>query len=390
MRVAILTYHFAHNYGAVLQAFALQSFLRAQNVDVDILDYRALSIRNSYAIVPCFDVSVTQGGRLARLWKWCRILGHWVLREIPMRIKRRRMFQAFVDNFLVLSPSRYDVPLSNDNAYDIYIVGSDQVWNPRLTCSFDDVYWGNFETRSGAIKVSYAASMPSNGLTEAQWAYVRSSLQNNFSHVSVRERALATLLKERVSVEADVCLDPTLLVDPEVWERISATPKISRKYVLVYALTCRDDAMAIAKKIAGEIGAVVFEIVPSVQFRRTSSQLVPTPDEFVGLFRNAEFVVSESFHGTAFSIVFRKPFLSISRGTCLDQRQMSLLKDLDLIGRLIAKDARPSFSSIDYDSVEKRLQQLRVASAGYLKQILIEQEEAVRSRSAQVTHGEPT
>lgn len=366
MKVAIITFHAAHNYGAVLQVYALKTYLSQDGLDVSVLDYRPLALRNPYALIPCFDFCVTEKNRYKKSWKYLKIVLHWIIKEIPFRAKRKRIFECFIRDNLNLSKNRYDSAFKSNVDYDLYVVGSDQIWNIHHTLGFDDIFWGDFDVAKGARKIIYAASMIEHDLNDAKKNYMVSCVQDNFSHVSVRERQLAVYLRGCCDKEIPVVLDPTLLVECRVWDSIAKEPLTKRKYVLVYALTCRDDAMEMANKIASQIDVNVIEIVIGNKRCLSSNQIMPSPEEFVGLFKNSEFVVTESFHGTAFSIIFEKPFVSLSRGTIYDARQKTLLEELGLLNCFQLSTARPDFFNLSFESTRKRLADLRQVSAKYL------------------------
>jgi hypothetical protein len=361
MKVGLLTFHSAHNYGAVLQAYATQEKVKELGHDIEVIQYNPkylikqrlfpISKKNSLSI----NIKIIIEGIFTFSYK----------------LQRRNKFRHFISNKLKLSSKEYgSQPFQKNIDYDAFIMGSDQIWNCKLTKGFDPIYLGNFETKQGALKISYAASMSHYNLTSIEKQEF-SELLKNFNAISVREQELQDLLKVQYSTLSTVVLDPTFLLDNYKWSLVASKPKINRKYVLLYSIDLRNDAYKIAKKIANEIDAVVIELTMSVTRKVFKNKFqTASPEEYVGLFENAAFVVTSSFHGTAFSVIFNKPFYSIAHGSDKDSRQKTLLKNLDLLDRFVAKNASPSFSVLDYTVPNQKLKQLQEISTAFLIQNL--------------------
>ena len=220
-------------------------------------------------------------------------------------------------------------------------------------------------------KISYAVSMPLYTFSSQQKEQLNVNLRN-FSAISVRETQLEEFIFDNFKIKSQVVLDPTLLVDNFVWRKIAIIPNINKKYVLVYALGLRNEALRIARNIASEIGAVVVEVSGSAKvFDIKNSYSTASPEKFVGYFQNASFIVTSSFHGTAFAISYQKPFYSIMKGNTLDSRQLSLLTDLDLQERFINKESNPKYSEIDYSIVTQKWRTMQNKSRDFLKQSIL-------------------
>lgn len=367
MKVGILTFHCAHNYGAVLQAYAIQEQLKLMGFDVEIINYRPAYLLRPYGYLPQFYFRMKKNGYARCLIYNVKILFRWLGTLIPT-YKRRKGFNKFIQSKLSLSSYRYDSPFVEHNEYDFYIIGSDQVWNPKITKKFDDVYFGNFKVREGGKKISYAVSMPLYTFSSQQKELLDVNLRN-FSAISVRETQLEEFIFNNFNIKSQVVLDPTLLVDNFVWKKMAVIPNINKKYVLVYTLELRVEAMRIARNIASEIGAIIVELCGrSKVFDIMTSYSTASPEKFVGCFQNASFIVTSSFHGTAFAISYQKPFYSIMRGNELDSRQLSLLTDLDLHDRLVSRESNPKYSEIDYSTVIQKWRAMQNKSRNFLKQ----------------------
>ena len=357
MKIGILTFHCAHNYGAVLQCYALQETLKSMGHDVEVIDYRP-----KYLVAPYkkFYINRFISGELIKTIK--KIIREFLLFNI--RFKRYYAFNHFIKTYFNLSEKIQgnNIP----SKYDVYIMGSDQIWNPCITLAFDDVYFGNFIFSKNDKKyIAYAASLGISSLNEDAKKYFQSAL-NNFNGIGVRESSMVKILQPLTNKKIEIVLDPTLLVNPKIWDNITKTPIIKGKYVLIYQVKGDENTKRIAELIAKEIGANVIELTAIISARFNKNKLqYESPENFLGFIKNASFIVTTSFHGTAFSIIFNRPFYSISLGGN-DTRVLSILKNVGLENRLIPKDCSPKFSEIDYSDVNINISKLRNKSKDFL------------------------
>lgn len=358
MKIGILTFHCAHNYGAVLQCYALQEFLKGLGHDVEIIDYRPNYLLAPYKI---FKASRT-GSLIFRIKSFIKSL--LTLRRSYIRHKK---FYNFINNYLNLSKERNHIP----DKYDVYITGSDQIWNPQITNGFDSNYFAEYSFPKGhKIYISYAASMEAKKLSDLEANYYKNHL-NNFDFISVREKTLSDLLQPLTNKKITTVLDPTLIVDKKAWDRLAILPKNKHKYILVYQVRTHKCVLKIAKKIADKFNAKIIEIGAWVDlYDKKYREEGKSPEEFIGYVKNSLLVITTSFHGTIFSIINEKPFYYIDLGINIDSRVRSLLNDLNLESRIILKDSDFSYSSIDYSEVKYKLHDNIVLSRKYLAEIL--------------------
>lgn len=365
-RVGILTFHCAHNYGAVLQTYGLQEQLKLLNYDVEIIDYKPRFLLEPYMAVKPFKTS-----RVHFLTR-CLAYIKFIVKEfpyVPFRMYRRKKFVGFITSKLQLSKESFYDCFKENLHYDFYVIGSDQVWNPDISNEFDPVYLGRFITSKNAKKITYAASMSKYNLTDEQ----KKELQNmlvNFEGISVRENELRMYLSENFQVETTTVLDPTLLVMPDIWHSMVATPR-KKGYLLVYTIGLREKTMHIAHQIAMGRGLEVVEIVADNivlrDYYSSNTIVCASPQEFVGWFKNADFVVTSSFHGTAFSLIFNKQFWVIGAGDGRDSRIRTLLTNLGLGNRLVLSEDILLPEIIDYVEPNRQLEALRTKSVNFLK-----------------------
>lgn len=361
MKIGLLTFHSAHNYGAVLQAYATQEIIKELGYKIEVIQYNP-----DYLIKQRIFPLSKHTPFVIKL----KVIAEGLL-TFASRLSRKNKFEKFIKNRLQLSPKKYhSLPFKKNEDYDYYIMGSDQIWNIMLTKGFDNIYLGNFSTKLGAKKIAYAASMSHYNLTSLQKKEFSNFLKN-FSKISVREKELEELLSSEYNTQSTVVLDPTFLINSEKWSKIAVKPNVSRKYVLLYSIDLRDDAFRIAKRIANEIDAELIELTMSVTRKVFANKYqTVSPEDFVGLFKHAEFVVTSSFHGTAFSVIFNKPFYSIANGSDKDSRQKTILENLGLIERFISRDSSPNVKELDYTLPNTYLEKMRESSVEFLKENL--------------------
>lgn len=284
---------------------------------------------------------------------------------------------SFVRYHLELSSKRYGTFVSNYD-YDTFVLGSDQIWNKGILGSYDSVLWGDFEINKNARIISYAASGAVRELKEDDLIYIQSKLKRMHS-ISVREESFKNLLQPLTTKKILTTLDPTLLANPEIFYKITIKPKIKKKYVLVYSLSggISKDIKLVSEYIAKKIGAEIHIITylsdkwqPSKNIHETCS-----PQEFLGFFANAEYVLTNSFHGTAFSLIFKKQFLSFLSDQPKDERVLNILSKLELNNKAVYNSAQAIENwalKIKWDDVYTKLEKERASSLKYLQNSLID------------------
>ena len=298
MRIGILTFHRADNYGAVLQAFALQEYLRLNGHKVEIIDYRAEAISNVYKLLPKKNFSKN-------------ILKSFI--SLPFRFIRAKLFENFRLKMLFISENSFSEKKTEFLDYDAIFFGSDQIWNPKITKGFDKVFWGDLKVKGKPLKIAYAASA-GDDLNVLKSNESLKTLLDNFDMISLRESYLTDFLSGIADKTPETVLDPTFLLSEKRWEEI-ACAKNKKKYLLLYQMNFNRKARILAEKIAKKRNLKIVEIWNGFNLARSlKSKLFVSPQKFIDLFKNADFVVTTSFHGTAFSIIYRKNFYYIWNG----------------------------------------------------------------------------
>lgn len=342
MKIGILTFHQAINYGAVLQAYALQEFLRSQNHDVYIVNYQPEYLVNSYKLL--YLPSFKNEGLLMFL----KLLVRELL-VLPIRLKRHFVFKRFIHKKLHIA----NIDLKNkDSDFDAFVIGSDQIWNVLLTNGIDRVFWGDFSAAQNKLLVAYGASAGNMSVLDSGNREYMLSRLSKFAFIGVREKQLETYIKNKGFAVTHV-LDPVLLAGKEVFLRLQKQSNPSPKpYLLFFTLNRDEKAIPIAYDIAAKLRLPVIEIVSSKEsvFISNIKQTL-SPEEFINYIYNAHYIVTTSFHGTAFSILFEKDFSSIICSS--NDRVSSLLSQYKLEHRAVEITASEyDISSIDYNPVK--------------------------------------
>lgn len=369
MKIGILTYHRAHNYGAMLQVYALKTYVEQLGYQVEIIDYWPDYHDEEYKLLPFFRNRNILGKIKAILL--------FSVGFIKI-INRAKTYRDFIKEYLRLDDKvtyRYASDLK-DIEFDVVIYGSDQIWrkeNYLKNQGFSDVFYGDYPI-CVKRKISYAASMGIIDVSENDKVYIKEKMLN-FDVISVREQSLKDMLKTVVDSPIKVVADPVFLLDKNDWNKLipSINPLFSRKYIFFYHLLHSEEAVCLVNRLQAHYGYEVIEVCGRVKPLSFGKRFFHTagPIDFIGLIQNAEIVVSTSFHGVAFSLIFEKQFYALGMGNNSD-RVESLLKKVGIIERL-SKTNGSEFdigATIDYKDVIVRLENLRGASQLYIKENL--------------------
>lgn len=363
MRIGILTYHTGYNYGASLQAYALQTTVNKLAGSCEIINFetsRFVASREMFSRRP---------QRVKELVKIITRLPYWTSLH-----KRQAMFDKFTAECLNTS-ALYKTEkelIEHAEDYECIICGSDQIWNLSESdpCAANPVYFLNFPKKQK--RISYAASFGKWVSEAAQHENIFLPWIKEFDAVSVREISGYEYLKSR-GIYCDLVVDPTLLLDADDYNKICADRIIDEKYILLFGWNTNSDLVEAAKMISSKMGLPVYNIVPPPRaiFSGTKRKLDVGPCEFLSMVKHSEFVVTNSFHGTVFSTIYNKPYVSLVSGKA-DTRMHSILKQLGLENRLITKEkiVVDDLMSADYEDVNNRKRSLCKSSIEYLKRAL--------------------
>lgn len=344
-RAGILTFHDADNLGAVLQAYALCRFLNEQcGVSAEIIDYK------------CEKITET---KYASKDKGLKGFLKYIIKSVYYAIKRRG-FNRFRKNRLDLSKKIYTKNniKSCADSYDMFITGSDQVWNPE--CSGEDKTYVLDFVNDSAKKYSYAASIGNREFTRNDETWIRH--MSDYKGLSVREKSAAKRLADAGVEGVKVHSDPVTLLAEEEWKTVMSKRLVASSYVLVYLVLPDVNVMKRARAYAQKNNLKLISNKKSIEFILHNS-----PADFLSWIYNAEYVFTNSFHGTAFSLIFNKPlFADIEMGNgVLNSRVKDYLEAVDC-SACSGADAE----IYDYiDKAKEKIEEMRKSAAEYLKEI---------------------
>ena len=360
MKIGIITFHFSRNYGAALQAYGLQEYLKTLGHDVYIIDYRPQYLMKHFR------------RDSARIWLsknpfMCikRFCNYMQTREI--RHQRHDGFVSFVNNYQKLYPYRDG---EDFNGFDFVFIGSDQVWSPFHTGGqYDDIMFGvGFKCKV----ISYAPSCSQASLNREEREYLKEHLDYLYA-ISVREHHFKDMLQPLTRKEIQVVADPSLLAGAAIFEKIAAPINRNKPYVLIYEIVHHQQVQRIAKEIATQLNADIVELTNGMLgYHNKTMDEGASPEKFLGYIKEASCVVTTSFHGTAFSLLFQKPFYMVKQDNSADDRMSNLLKLLGLQERIISMDAKVKFGKINYTPVSPRLEEYRHDSILFIDKSLNE------------------
>ena len=370
MRIGILTYHRAENYGALLQAYAMMSFLRDNGHDVSFVDYWPKYHSDYFAIFSLKDF--LHSSIKSKLIKLCKIL---IMGRVLFY--RRRVMKDFMYEQLGLpiSPKYEDRFSVTEEVYDAVIYGSDQIWRKQNLggVEFDDWYFGSKNVRARK-KIVYAGSMGKIEESPNDNEFFRKHLCN-FNSIAVREADLLNYLK-KLGVNSIQVIDPVFLISKEKWERLVISQRIKKRYILFYNLLNTKESYTYARRLSRQLRLPVYEVTRKMSVFSSQSHLInkASVGEFLGLIKDAEYVISNSFHGVAFSIIFEKQFYAVGMGEKAN-RVISLLESIGMADHYLTSSPNENIlklSKIDYkdENIQQCLKVLINKSSSYLFNVL--------------------
>lgn len=367
MKICTITCHDVYNHGASLQAYALMTYLKNEGNEVEIIDYKPDYLSGQYKL---FSVDNS---------KWRKNIltkAIYLILKVPTKLlalRRKKQFDEFRDRYLKITTNRYEsneeLKENTPNA-DAYLCGSDQIWNSLHKNGRDKAFYLDF-VPNNKIKASYAASFATDSIDDKYKPMVKELVQE-LDGVGVREISGVNILHDLGIEKAVNVLDPVFLLDKNEWDKIGEE-KFNEKYVLVYDF----DNNPLVKKIANDIAKKKEYKIYTVSHYKAGyedkSFRYSGPETFIALIRNAEFVISNSFHAVAFSIIYEKQITIVNRTEAINTRMRDLLEGLNLKNRLVKDDNYDTdelLEKIEYKAVKNILNEKIKFSKDYLESIL--------------------
>lgn len=347
-KIGILTFHNAHNYGAVLQAFALKTVLENMDFAANIINYGKIGFTKR------FDFEFL-GVKPFLAGMYINFLS--LLNADIRRIRFKKFRNAYLGIYAKKFLSKKDLSeLSSE--YDYIITGSDQVWNFKLTYN-DSSYLLDFVS-GNCKRISYAASL---GMKQIPFAHTETFRNNlsQFDSILVREQTTKVLIEKLVTKSVYQVLDPVYLVPKDKWKSIAISPKHKTQYILCFSIMAELPGMLdFCKQLQKVTGYKIIRVSNPLLNLTFKAKTIATagPCEFLGLIQNAAFVVTNSFHGTAFSIIFERLFYVFRYNDDKDIRLNEVLSRFNLLNRYAnsSLDKAELLNPIDYNGVNAILE----------------------------------
>lgn len=364
MKIGIITYHFATNYGAVLQAFALQTYLRSNGHEVEFINYNPTTLKSKV---------INQKSKLTP---------NKLIKKINT-LRRTLKFNSFRKK-LVISNTSYSSLEELEKGtlnYDAIICGSDQIWNPLYSFGkdFPHVYYLNFSYKGK--KISYAPSFGTTDLDSFNKAKIKRCLKHFYS-ISVREKSSVSMLKDIGIDSAHWVPDPTLLLDKRAYDRLLKLNDLgNNKYIFSYVLhnekKAGENLLSICQKSLNITD--VFNVNAGVVLNQKGVKTkTVTPERWLTKIKNSNFVITNSYHACIFSIIFNIPFLFIAisgKKKGMNERVFSLFEKLGIENRIVFNDNLSKISvlakqEMDWENINTRLSDFKEEGKDYLARCL--------------------
>ena len=369
MKVDIITRHSVPNYGSLLQSYATQKVIEEMGFESEIINYTRYEERYKNLV-----------NTLIKGKKWDKnIITRIIYKMIqePNYTKMYRKFEKYRKNFLKESKLEYgNLQELKDNIpeADVYCSGSDQIWGKIGTVEYDEAYFLKFIEDRTKRCIAYSSSFGKEEIDGSLEKNINKLLKN-YSDILVREDTAKSILKKHGIENVEQVLDPTLLLNKEQWSNLANKVKNKqKKYILVYQLHDNKSFDKYAKEFSKKTGLKLLRISPSIYHITRSGKLIYLPNqyEFLSLFQNAEYVLTDSFHATVFSIIFNRKFVDILPGKT-SARITSILKLTGLQDRILTKYDDFSFinKNIDFSECNTIIENERKRSIELLKKAII-------------------
>lgn len=365
MKIKTITCHDCYNLGASLQAYALQHYLECQGHEVQIINYKPDYLSGHFRL-DAIDNPVYDKPLVKQLYLFAK------LPRRLLSLSRKKAYDRFTANYLHLT-HRYisyaELKMNAPNA-DVYIAGSDQIWNTLFRNGRDAAFYLDFG-KSEVRRISYAASFATKEVVSEYREFVSKELKK-LDFVSIRERISLPLLRSLGRTDGVAVCDPVFLLPKAEWVKMACNCKIDlrEKYLLVYLTDKSDEIRRIALEIQKTTGWKIYGVGPFKEYWVNRNFVDAGPLDFVKLISEAQYVISNSFHATAFSMILERNFCVVNRKEGINERMKSILEDVGLSHRLLNAFSKEMLSCIDYIDVKQKLAMIIDFSKEWLNNVL--------------------
>ena len=361
--VKIVTCHDVNNFGASLQVYALQTYLEQTGHHVQVVDYK-----------PYYQQVVNHHPLQFKSGKgWLRGVAS-MLYNLPSALsheQRNRLFKQFTENHLHLTDRFYDIQqlIAANLKADVFIAGSDQIWNSMYLTGRDSVFYLDFVS-SNARKVAYAPSLLVDK-NDKRLEYLYRQKLAKFDYLSVREKCSLPFVQQMGREDCEVVCDPVLLLSSTQWDTLFPIQSfVKEPYLLVYDFDNSKQITEISREIARRESLKIINV--SIDTLKNLGKRMKNigPIEFLSLIRGASFVVSSSYHATLLSLLFHKRFCVVRRQLDINFRMEDLLGNYGLHDRFVSNYTPALLKDDDYSHIDKKMQSLVSLSKDYLSRAL--------------------
>lgn len=370
MRIAILSLQLNTNYGGILQAYALQTLLERLGHDVCVIDNQAvpdIRLSDYIKVIPIRFIYKYILGKRLTLWPE----QHYRHKQyLEKSINTRRFIFEHINIRKCKSLSRL-----RKNEFDAIVVGSDQVWRPSYFCCWGDVTnsFLKFAKDWSIRRISYAASFGTD-----KWEYSENEtfaakkLIKMFDAVSVREYDGVLLCKKYLNTDADLVLDPTLLLTIDDYDHLINDDNrlMEKRYLLYYCLDNSSEICTLTNNVSYSKGLIPYKICNNE--RHGNSEPIENVEIWLKAFRDADFIITDSFHACVFSLIFRKPFICICNKSRGESRFRIFIEELGLKHNFVSKASEyvPTYNYMPKEETYNKLSELKMHSCKFLKNSL--------------------
>lgn len=360
--IGVITFHCSYNYGSMLQAYALQQYLKKRDYNTKIIDYILSSDFEQYKLFRTHIYRKRKRTLIADMMYFYK------------NLKRKYNFNDFSNKYLTKTEKTYYdfEPMQELNSeFDAFICGSDQIWNFDCTNGTIPAYFLGFAD-DDKLKISYAPSMAQTSFEKINETELY-ELLNRLNYISVREKSTIPILKGIVNKDISCVIDPTLLLDSRDYNNIVKEYKIKEKFIFVYILEENLEILDYCRSLSKDENIkIVYIRKKNISGLKNSKNVYGiSPGQFLHLIKNAEYVVTNSFHATVFSILFEKKFVTFKTKKSYS-RMTDLLNNIGLQDRIYC-DSFKIENSLNYVDVKYKLIELRKNSQEYLSKALLKE-----------------
>lgn len=368
-KVGIITFHNSYNCGSMLETYAIHKYLEKCKVENEIIDFSSDGQKEMYAVF-------SKNNSVKNILKNIIIFPHY--KQIK---NNNNKYEEFKQKYFKLSRKKYSERDKIDDNYDIVIAGSDQIWNTTIPDTSDN-YFLSWQTNGK--KIAYAPSFGAKKIKKDNDNYKKyCDYLNNFDALSIRENNGKKWIKDMINKDIPVLIDPTLLLNSDDYDAISDDRcNINEKYIFFYCPEFNSDICKFVKNISEKYNLKVVAWSTKNYYKKFINRfgfklpLYESPSVYLSLIKNAELVITTSFHGTIFSTIFKKKFYTIKNGGMYgsDDRVLTLLEQLHLMERLIPYEYDEKIdymSQVDYEEYNNELPKLQRKAEKFIKENIV-------------------